>query len=614
VLSGATDFPAPLSEVSMGTPLHRSRTKPRAPTNLSGRWFVLFWLSIVILVAGPILEQALGTHEPSPWTIRFVEVAPTAGVVAPDVWGGVDRKRFILETKGNGVAFLDYDGDGWLDVYLTDGSRIEGFPTGQEPTGHLYHNNQDGTFTDVTASSGLAHPGWQTGVCIGDFDNDGHEDLLLTYWGQNRLYHNNGDGTFTDVTVRAGLKQSRTRWGAGCNFLDYDKDGKLDIFVANYVEFDPSDATGPGGSKDCQWKGMPVLCGPRGLPHGRNVLYHNNGDGTFADVSESSGIAKSSGDAIGSVSVDFDNDGWPDIYVANDSTPSELYHNNHNGTFSEIAQDVGAAFSADGDVQGGMGLAVGDYDADGWFDIFKTNFSDDTPNLYHNIGGGRFDDAVFSAGLGTLTSLVGWGAGFLDVDNDGWLDLLYVNGHVYPEVDRYKMDSAYRQPRVLYRNLGTGRFENVSSRAGPAFSERFSSRGAAFGDFNNDGRVDVVIANMNDKPSLWLNDSVNPNHAILLSLTGTRSNRSAIGTRVRLLAGGHSQIEEVHSGDSVMSMSDLRLHFGLGNANRVDAIEISWPSGLIERLQDLPVDRIIFLREGSGIVRTESFHRGTVRH
>ena len=597
----------------MSVPLHRCGTRPRAPMELSGRWLLLPWLSIVLFVPGSIPEQAVDTSETSPSTIRFVEVAPTAGLIAPDVWGGVDRKRFILETKGNGVAFLDYDEDGWLDVYLTNGSRIEGFPTGQEPTGHLFHNNRDGTFTDVTASSGLAHPGWQTGVCVGDFDNDGHEDILLTYWGQNRLYHNNGDGTFTDVTVRAGLKQSRTRWGAGCNFLDYDKDGKLDIFVANYVEFDPRDATGPGASKDCQWKGMPVLCGPRGLLPGRNVLYHNSGDGTFADVSESSGIAKSTGDAIGSVSFDFDNDGWPDIYVANDSTPSELYHNNHNGTFSEIAQDVGAAFSADGDVQGGMGLAVGDYDADGWLDIFKTNFSDDTPNLYHNIGGGKFDDVVFSAGLGTLTSFVGWGAGFVDVDNDGWLDLLYVNGHVYPEVDRYKMDSAYRQPRVLYRNLGTGRFENVSSRAGPAFSERFSSRGAAFGDFNNDGLIDVVIANMNDKPSLWLNDTANSNHAILLSLTGTRSNRSAIGARVRVLTGGHSQIAEVHSGDSVMSMSDLRLHFGLGNASRVDAIEISWPSGLLERLRDLPVDQIIFLKEGSGIIRTEGFHRGTAR-
>ena len=594
-----------VAAILMGIRARTPRTVLKAKRNSIASWVLFLALPFFALLSHWHLEPAKASRQGPVANIRFVEVAPEAGITAPNVWGGAKRKRLILETKGNGVGFLDYDGDGWLDVYLSNGSRLEGFPAGQEPTGHLYHNNHNGTFSDVTAASGLAHPGWQTGVCAGDYDNDGYEDLLLTYWGQNRLYHNNGSGTFTDVTERAGLKQSRVRWGTGCNFLDYDKDGKLDIFIANYIEFDPKEALGPGEGKYCQWKGMPVLCGPRGLPPGRNVLYHNNGDGTFTDVSKSSGIAQSTGNALGAVSFDFDNDGWPDIYVANDSTPSELYHNNRDGTFTEIAENAGAAFSSDGDEQGGMGLAVGDYDGNGWLDIFKTNFSDDTPNLYHNNGNGTFADLVFAAGLGTVTKLVGWGAGFIDIDNDGWLDLVYVNGHVYPEVDDYKMDSAYREPRMVYRNLGNGRFENISDRAGPALTERFSSRGAAFGDFDNDGRVDVVISNMNEPPSLWRNESSNSNHSVLLKLVGTRSNRSAIGARVRVLTGNHAQIGEVHSGDSLLSMSDLRLHFGLGSAKTIDAIEVRWPSGILERVRNVPADQIIYLQEGSGIVRTD---------
>ncbi|HEV2500105.1 MAG TPA: CRTAC1 family protein [Terriglobia bacterium] len=540
-------------------------------------------------------------------TAHFVEVASEAGVIAPNVWGGVNEKRFILETKGNGVAFLDYDGDGWLDIYLSNGTRLEGFPRGEEPTNHLYHNNRDGTFTDVTGRSGLARTGWQTGVCVGDYDNDGREDLFLTYWGQNRLFHNNGNGTFTDVTERAGLIQTRVRWGTGCAFLDYDRDGWLDIFVANYIEFDPKQLLVKGNTKTCEWKGMGVLCGPNGLQSGRNVLYHNNGDGTFTDVSEISGIAKSEGKGIGVVCCDFDNDGWSDIYVANDSTPSELYHNNHDGTFSQIGMEQGVALSPDGLVQGGMGVTAGDYDNDGWLDIFKTNFSDQTPNLYHNNHDGSFTDLVFASGLGTLTALVSWGTGFVDVDNDGWLDLFYVNGHVYPEVDQYHMDSHYRQPRLLYHNLGNGRFQDVSTECGPAFEERYSSRGCAFGDFDNDGRIDILIMNMNDKPSLWRNETLRLNNSVVIKLTGVRSNRSAIGTRVRIEANGHAQWAEVHSGGSVMSMSDLRLHFGLGKAERISQLEIRWPSGIIEKLKDVNANRILYIREGAGIVKSERF-------
>jgi hypothetical protein len=544
--------------------------------------------------------------------IQFVEVAQEAGVTATNVWGGISHKKYILETKGNGAGFLDFDHDGWVDIYLSNGTRMEGFPTGQEPTNHLYRNNHDGTFTDVTARSGLARAGWQTGVCVGDYDNDGWEDLLLTYWGQNRLYHNNRDGTFTDVTERAGLKQARVRWGTGCTFLDYDRDGLLDIFIANYLEFNPTEAVGPGERQYCFWKGMPVLCGPRGLQSGTNVLYHNNGDGTFTDVSAASGIAKTKGNGIGAVSYDFDNDGWPDIYVANDSTPSFLYHNNHDGTFTEIAQKAGVAFSEDGLEQGGMGLAVGDYDADGWFDIFKTNFTEDTPNLYHNNGDGSFSDRVISAGLGSLTNLVSWGAGFVDVDNDGWKDLFYVSGHVYPEVDQHGLEPGYREPRLLYRNLGNGRFQNISQEAGPAFGERYSSRGCAFADFDNDGKVDILIMNMNDRPSLWHNESPNVGNSVLVKLMGTRSNRSAIGARVRVAIGKRILMDEVHSGDSVMSMSDLRLHFGLGEAQKIDWLEVKWPAtGNLEKFRDLPANQILYIQEGSGIIRSEKLSRSS---
>ena len=540
--------------------------------------------------------------------VRFVDVAEQAGVTAVDVWGGITKKRLILETKGNGVGFLDYDGDGWVDVYLSNGTRLEGFPKGQEPTNHLYRNNRDGTFTDVTARSGLARTGWQTGVCAGDYDNDGRDDLLLTYWGQNRLYHNTGNGTFTEVTERAGLKQTRIRWGTGCAFLDYDRDGFLDLFVANFIEFDPSHALGPGEAVYCHWKGIPVLCGPKGLPSGKNVLYHNNRDGTFTDVSEPSGITQRGGNGLGALSYDFDNDGWPDIYVANDSTPSLLYRNNHDGTFSEIGVQAGVAYSEDGAEQGGMGVAVGDYDADGWFDIFKTNFADDTPNLYHNNGDGTFTDRVGSSGLGVLTSHVSWGNGFIDADNDGWKDIFYVNGHVYPEVDLYKTAGSYRQPRLLFRNLGDGRFQNISAESGPAFERLSSSRGCALGDFNNDGRVDVLIMNMNEPPSLWRNESPGANHALLLKLTGARTNRSAIGARVRVVTGRHSQIGEVHSGDSVMSMSDLRLHFGLGAAQKADLVEVRWPvTGAVERFENVAADQIVYIQEGAGIVRSEKF-------
>ncbi len=435
--------------------------------------------------------------------VTFVDVAQKAGLTVPNVWGGVKKKKYILETKGSGVAFFDYDNDGWLDIYLTNGVRLEEtYAPGKAPTSHLYKNNRDGTFTDVSERSGLARTGWQTGVCVGDYNNDGWDDLFCCYWGHNVLFRNRGDGTFVDVSHQAGLSGDRVRWGSGCTWLDYDRDGLLDLFIANYIELDLDKVPTPSASGFCNWKGIPVLCGPRGLPGGMNILYHNNGDGTFTDVSEKAGILKPGPRySITAVSYDFDNDGWPDIYVAVDTQASLFFHNNHDGTFTESALLSGCALSEDGREQSGMGLGVGDYDGDGWLDIVKTNFADDAIDLYHNNGDGTFTEMSSPAGLALNTRYVNWGAGFIDFDNDGWPDIFHVTGHVYPEIEQ-AADTTFKSPRLLYRNLGNGRFQDVSAQSGPGISERFSSRGCAFGDFDNDGDLDVLVLNMNDPPSL----------------------------------------------------------------------------------------------------------------
>ena len=540
--------------------------------------------------------------------VVYVDVAKEAGLTVPNVWGGVNHKNYIIEAKGSGIAFFDYDMDGWLDVFLTNGMRLEETYTPENaPTTHLFKNNRDGTFTDVTAKAGIASTGWTVGVCVGDYGNDGWDDLFCTTWGHNVLWHNNGDGTFTDVTKKAGLYDERVRWNSGCCWLDYDRDGHLDLFVGNYIDIDLKKIPIPGQTGYCQWKGIPVMCGPRGLPGGMNILYHNNGDGTFTDVSEKAGILKPGQRySITAVSYDFDNDGWPDIYVAVDSEPSILYHNNHDGTFTDIAVVAGCAYNEDGQEQAGMGVGVADYDADGWFDIFKTNFSDDTSDLYHNNGDGTFTDATFVSGVGVNTQYVGWGAGFLDFDNDGWPDILQVNGHVYPEIEKYNLDATFKVPRIVYRNLGNGKFKDTSAEMGPGIRERFSSRGCAFGDYDNDGDIDVLVLNMNDPPSLLRNDGGNRLNWIKIKLLGTQCNRTAIGARVRVVAGKHSQINEVHSGDSVMSQSDLRLHFGLGQAKTVDLIEVKWPTTQkVEKFTRVEANQILTIREGAGIVKAE---------
>ncbi len=540
----------------------------------------------------------LGSSTTEPFPVSFEDIAAKAGLTVPTTSGDVGHNRYILETNGCGAAFFDYDNDGWMDLFLVNATRLEA--PSPPPSNRLMHNNRDGTFTDVTRQAGLIRSGWGQGVCIGDYDNDGYDDLFVTYWGQNVLYHNNGNGTFTDVTEKAGLLMRGTHWGSGSAFLDYDGDGNLDLFVGNYIEFDLKTAPLPGTGA-CIFQGLPINCGPQGLPRARNYLFHNNGDGTFSDVTVKSGIGKAPPSySLGVLVADLDNDGRPDIFVANDSEPSFLFWNNGDGTFTEGGLEAGVATSLDGRNQSGMGVTAGDYDCDGLLDIFKTNFSDDLPNLYHNRGKRVFEENTDAAGLTAYSRLLGWGCGFFDFNNDGWPDILYVNGHVYPELDRLHGEVHYKQPKVLYQNLGNGRFRDVSALAGHGITSLSTSRGCAFGDFDNDGVVDVLVNPINGLPQLLHCASRTGNNWITLKLVGTKSNRTAVGARIQCVTGDHKQIDEVRSGGSFYSQNDLRVHFGLGKAARVDAIEIRWPSGQIDRLADVPVNQIVKVMEGSG--------------
>ncbi|MGE5054138.1 MAG: CRTAC1 family protein [Acidobacteriota bacterium] len=566
--------------------------------------------------------------KPAAAGFSFRDVAKEAGLAgAVNVFGGIERKQYILEETGCGVALFDYDNDGWLDIFMVNGTRLEGISTSHPPTNFLFHNNRDGTFTDVTERAGLTRSGWGQGCCIGDYDNDGFDDLVVTYWGGVVLYHNNGDGTFTDVTEKAGLaqKDAYPRWNTGCCFVDYDRDGHLDLFVANYVNFDLKTTPVAGSNAYCRYFGLSVGCGPQGMGGGTNILYRNRGDGTFEDVSLKSGIAVPRGPGepffvsdqwiptgsygLGVAAADFDNDGWPDIYVACDSVPSRFYHNKGNGTFEEVGREIGCAVNENGGMQGGMGIAVGDYDCDGWLDIVKTNYSDQTANLYHNNGDGTFYDAVLQGGLGGNTRYLGWGVGLFDFDNDGWPDLFMSNGHVFPEVDSRKLHLTFKQRKILYRNLGNGRFADVTAETGAVVTEPRPSRGAAFGDFDNDGDVDIVIINMNEPPSLLRNDCPAKNNWLKVKCIGTKSNRSAIGARVRVVTGRHAQINEVMSGSSYISQNDLRLHFGLGEAKQADLVEVRWPSGLVESFKNLEANQLLVLQEGHGILRREKMGR-----
>ncbi len=574
--------------------------------------FELSWISLALLLPSSLLFSAAGLPKVNPKPLaHFTDIAKKAGLIDPVVFGGVDTKKYIIETTGTGVAIFDYDNDGWPDIFIVNGTSLDAPHSGKPPTSHLYHNNRDGTFTDVTQKAGLTHTGWGQGVCVGDYDNDGWEDLYVTYYGKNILYHNNGDGTFSDVSDNAGVAGSGKAWGNGCAFVDYDRDGHLDLMVANYVDFDLSTAPAPGGRASCVWKGVPVMCGPRGLTPAKNILYHNRGDGTFEDVSTKSHIDQADGHYSLSVStLDYDDDGWPDIFIACDSAASILYHNNRDGTFTDVAITAGAAFNEDGRAQAGMGSTVADYNGDGKLDIFKTNFSDDTATLYRNNGNGTFDDVTYPAGLGLNTKYLGWGAMFFDFDNDGWPDLLLVNGHVYPEVDSQHLGSTFQEPRILYHNNGNATFTDISADAGPGITTPNSSRGLAIGDLWNNGQISAVISNMNAPPSLLVNDVRTPNHWIAFHLIGTsfasssqklRTNRDAIGARITIKAGSRLFVDEVRSGSSYDSNNDMRVHFGLGPATKLDSVQVRWPSGLLEKFDNLAVDKLHIVKEGAGL-------------
>ncbi|MGI4827731.1 MAG: CRTAC1 family protein [Janthinobacterium lividum] len=566
-------------------------------------------------IAGTLQAQQHATPYPPsaahPGPAWFVDVAPQAGVVARNVNGSDENKQYLIESTGSGVAILDYDGDGWQDIFLVNGKPLPGSdpkrPTSAPlPTSHLLHNNHNGTFTDVTRGSGLEETGWGQGVCVGDYDNDGREDLFIAGYGKNRLYHNEGNGRFREVAETAGVAGTGKEWGIGCAFLDYDRDGRLDIAVANYVHFDLTRTPKPGTEAGCTWKGAAVMCGPRGLPFAPNTLFHNSGNGHFTDVSKASGFGNTPGHyCFSATTLDFDEDGWPDIYMACDSTPSILYRNNHDGTFTDVAAETGVAFNEDGREQAGMGSTAGDFDGDGHLDLFKTNFSDDTSTLYHSNGDGTFNDVTVAAGLAINTDALGWGTMFADVDNDGFPDLLVTNGHVYPEVDAAHLGSSFKQRRLLYYNLGNGQFRDFSKLAGPGLTEPLSGRGLAIGDLWNDGRLEAVVNNLSDRPLLLVNEAATANHWLGVRLAGTRSNRDGIGARVVLHGSQRGKervwVDEVRSGSSYASSNDLRLHFGLGAEWSLTGIEVRWPTGQVELFPaPAQVDCLITVVEGKG--------------
>ena len=540
----------------------------------------------------PAIETTL-----PPIQADFRDVAERAGLAGITVSGGTSRKDYILETTGGGVAILDADGDGRMDVFAVSGTVFEA--SGEPPTSRLYRNLGGLRFEDVSARAGVDRVGWGQGVCAGDYDRDGDTDMFVTYYGQSVLYRNDGDGAFLDATRTAGLHDAAVRWDTGCTFLDYDLDGRLDLAVTSYLEFDRARVPAPGSTGYCQWKGVPVMCGPRGLPFARNRLFRNLGDGRFADVSAASGFGRPGGCyALTVTASDVNNDGIADLYVACDSTPSLLFLNRGDGTFDESGLLAGVALSAEGQEQGGMGVAIADLDEDGDLDVVKTNFADDVPNVYLNDGSGTFEDGVFQAGVGHVMDHVGWGVHLFDVDHDGRRDLLIVNGHVYPEVGP-NPPWQYRQPRQLYWNVGGGRFQDVSAESGPAIGARYSSRGSAVGDLDDDGSLEVVVSNLGDRLSLLKNFG-ETKHWLLVRCERD-GNRDAIGARVLIEVGGRRLVADVQGGSSYLSQNDPRLHFGLGAAATYERLEVRWPGGRSEAFPGGPANAVRVVKEGSGV-------------
>lgn len=534
---------------------------------------------------------------------QLVDITARTGIKF--VHTSAPEKKYIVESMSGGVLLVDFDRDGWLDIYLTNAPTVEMALKGQKARSALYRNARDGTFTDVSDRAGIAYPGFAMGGAVGDYNNDGWPDIYVTCLGGNVLYRNNGDNTFTDVTRAAGVAEGR--WSAGAAFGDYDGDGLLDLLVANYVDFKLDDLPAFGSSPTCKFRGIDVQCGPRGLKGAGDSLFRNNGDGTFTDVSKQSGTNDASGYyGLGVVWSDFNNRGRLDAFVANDSTPNFFYRNEGQNRFAEIGLESGTAVSGDGSEQGCMGIAVGDYLHTGRFSVFVTNFADEYNTLYRNDGNFDFADVSASAGVAQASRpYVGWGTGFFDLDNDTWLDLLVVNGHVYPQIDTLPSGARYRQPKLLHINRGDGTFCDAGKQAGAALQELRTSRGAAFGDLDNDGHVDVVVGDLDGPPSVLRNEGGDGNHWLTLELAATKGNRLAIGARVRVVAGGVVQTDEVRSGGSYLSQNDLRLHFGLGKHARVDLVEIRWPSGKTEQLKDLAADKFYAVQEGAGAVAFE---------
>jgi hypothetical protein len=571
-------------------------------------------LAILALSLGAASPQRRGTPrltapQGSSLSDQFIEVSAKAGIHFTLTSGGPE-KRYIIEAKGGGgIAWIDYNNDGYPDLFLVNGSTFEHWKRGGSPRSRFYRNNGDGTFADVSAVSGLDHTGWGMGVCAGDYNNDGYDDLYVTYYGGNVLYRNNGNGTFANVTDQADVRGHG--WGMGCAFGDYDNDGHLDLYVANYVDVDIERLGKPGSAPNCTYRGIATFCGPRGLPGGRDILFRNNGDGTFADVTERAGIDPGQYSGLGVVMGDYDRDGRLDIYVANDSTPSSLYHNNGDGTFSDVGVQAGVAYSSEGQEQAGMGVDFGDYDNDGWPDLVKGNFSDDTNNLYHNNGDGTFTDVVYSAGIGEVSWLfTTFGAKFFDYDNDGWKDILLANGQTFPQMDRYPTGITYAERNLLFHNRGDGKFDEVGLRAGPGLAIKKVSRGLATADYDNDGDLEIMVSNMNDSPDLLRRTRKNPQHSILVRTIGTQSNRDGIGTKIRVTCGGLAQYDEVKSGGSYLSSSDLRVHFGLGASARIERLELRWPSGQVDVVEKAPADHVLVIKEGQGLVESRPFRKG----
>ena len=541
-------------------------------------------------------------------TVDYRDLAREAGLMGINVSGAEKNKQYILETTGTGVAIFDYNNDGLQDIFLVNAGRLD--TVGDKPRHYLYKNIGGLRFEDMTENSGLLHSGWGQGVCAGDFDNDGHTDLFLTHWGRNVLYRNQGDSTFLDETKARGLEFPQLRWSTGCAFLDYDRDGHLDLFVANYLEFDLKTAPRPGDAGHCIWKGLPVYCGPRGLPGETMSLFHNDGQGNFVDVSVRSGVAiDRSYYGFTTLTGDFDNDEWVDVYVACDSTASLFYRNKGDGTFGEIGVISGTAYNEHGRAQAGMGATAGDYDHDGLLDIFKTNFSDDTPTLYKNNGDGQFSDATEAAGLSVNTKFLGWGTAFLDFDHDGWKDIFEANGHVFPEVDDAPLNEEFRQQRVLYWNRGDGQFHDISRHAGPGILARHSSRGIALGDLDNDGDIEIIVVNMHQAPSL-LKNMAPAGNSVLVEVQSA-SGRDAIGARVTFTSAGRPQIDEVRSGGYHISQGDFRVHFGMGQET-TGRLSVRWPDGKKNEIGSVEANQWITIREGRGVVSSRNLKTGAL--